>query len=604
MKNLSFDRLPFAAMLVLATSASLWSQACPSTDIGPQFFPAVVLNAEHPNAPYYCAAANGAPVPIPVTFHNPGPSSVVVIGINPTMQTCSLALADKPVSEPSAADIGKALGVTIPGASSVTGAGSGSDISSAQKSTADNLALQLGANKKPQKNPKESSSAYALKLQQVDKQMIDLQTNAQEVQSCLSAFQSGHQKVADLQLAADKFKTLVDNSINNASARVDTYNALIHKIETASAADWTGIRNEANQLERIAVSTPTLKDNTLAKDAVSPDEEKVLRQLQNKSYSDVATGLAVAAVDLLKDPSSQSGEVCKTDAQKTFADDQQFLTSLFSDVGGKSSLESNWKSRLTSMSTLATTLNSAEDKLVELLSKPEAFEIVQVISPSDRIQNTETVSLTCTSQASLLMKVNVNGDQDSGKGTPTKGADDSGTATKPANSKSTTTKFNLQFGQGQRVYISGGFAVVPLDTHVYSTSAAPGAPTTPATYVIVDTSDSSTRILPMALVHVRMFDVYLHNRYWANSFIPNYLSLGLTAKSDANKGTSPEYLFGPSFASIGHNLFLTVGAYAGEVERLGDGLTVGSTTTLAAANLPITQQYHWKVGFALSYKIK
>ena len=109
---------------------------------------------------------------------------------------------------------------------------------------------------------------------------------------------------------------------------------------------------------------------------------------------------------------------------------------------------------------------------------------------------------------------------------------------------------------------------MPLDTHVYSTSAAPGAPTTPATYVIVDTSDSSTRILPMGLAHVRIFDVYLREHYWANTFVPNYLSLGVTAKSDANKGTSPEYLFGPSFTSPGQNLFLTVAAYAGAVERL------------------------------------
>jgi hypothetical protein len=113
--------------------------------------------------------------------------------------------------------------------------------------------------------------------------------------------------------------------------------------------------------------------------------------------------------------------------------------------------------------------------------------------------------------------------------------------------------------------------------------------------------NSPTRVLPIALLNGRFYDCVSKNKlcYW----LPTNFSFGTTAKPD-NKGTLPEFLFGPSWTLVERQLFLTVGAYAGTQQRLLGGLAVGNTTTLAAANLPIAKEYHWNVGFAISWKVK
>jgi hypothetical protein len=101
------------------------------------------------------------------------------------------------------------------------------------------------------------------------------------------------------------------------------------------------------------------------------------------------------------------------------------------------------------------------------------------------------------------------------------------------------------------------------------------------------------------MLHGRLWD-QLPAKQWM-SFFPSYVSFGVTAKSSDNKGTNIEYLFGPSWGFAERQLFLTVGAYAGQQQRLGGSLSVGQATSLSAANLPISQTTVWKVGFAITW---
>jgi hypothetical protein len=113
-------------------------------------------------------------------------------------------------------------------------------------------------------------------------------------------------------------------------------------------------------------------------------------------------------------------------------------------------------------------------------------------------------------------------------------------------------------------------------------------------------NNSQTRILPIALLNSRFYDC--NPDQGKCLWVPQF-SVGITAKAD-DKGTSPEYLIGPSWAFVKRQLFITVGAYAGQQQRLLGGLQVGQTTSLSAANLPIAKEYHWSGAIALSWKIK
>src|SRR4029077_6444859 len=128
--------------------------------------------------------------------------------------------------------------------------------------------------------------------------------------------------------------------------------------------------------------------------------------------------------------------------------------------------------------------------------------------------------------------------------------------------------------------------------------ATPGG-SGPTANTIIQQQNSRTRILPIAMMHARYWD-QLPAKGWYQ-LVPNYFSAGVTAKSSDNKGTNIEYLFGPSWAFAERQIFFTAGAYAGQQQRLANSFTVGSTTALSSANLPITQTTIWKAGFAITW---
>jgi hypothetical protein len=79
-------------------------------------------------------------------------------------------------------------------------------------------------------------------------------------------------------------------------------------------------------------------------------------------------------------------------------------------------------------------------------------------------------------------------------------------------------------------------------------------------------------------------------------------SLGITGKND-NKGTDIEYLVGPSASFLNDQLFLTVGGYAGKQQALDGNLFPGAEVPKDLAEIPVHKNYHWKLGFALTYKL-
>ncbi|HXJ12911.1 MAG TPA: hypothetical protein VNH19_11610 [Candidatus Limnocylindrales bacterium] len=149
----------------------------------------------------------------------------------------------------------------------------------------------------------------------------------------------------------------------------------------------------------------------------------------------------------------------------------------------------------------------------------------------------------------------------------------------------------IHFGYGPRFTISGGIVTSFLENKQYTT----------ANGQIAYQNNSRTRILPIAALNGRFHDC--NPDTGVKCLLVPQISFGITAKSD-DKGTSPEYLVGPSWAFIDRQLFITLGAYAGQQQRLLGGLAVGQTTSLSAANLPIAKEYHWSGAIAITWKLK
>jgi hypothetical protein len=149
----------------------------------------------------------------------------------------------------------------------------------------------------------------------------------------------------------------------------------------------------------------------------------------------------------------------------------------------------------------------------------------------------------------------------------------------------------IHFGYGPRFTISGGMVTSFLENKQFTT----------ANGQIAYQNNSRTRILPIAVLNGRIHDCDPDTG--AKCLLVPQISFGLTAKAD-DKGTSPEYLVGPSWAFIDRQLFITLGAYAGQQQRLLGGLAVGQTTSLSAANLPVAKEYHWSGAIAITWKLK
>jgi hypothetical protein len=157
------------------------------------------------------------------------------------------------------------------------------------------------------------------------------------------------------------------------------------------------------------------------------------------------------------------------------------------------------------------------------------------------------------------------------------------------------TKIN--FGGRARFALAGGLVASLLERPEYQ--RVPGIVNGQVTNIVGLKRTSSTTILPLLMLHGRIYS----KPTW-NYVSGIHLSLGLTAKPNS-EGTSAEFLFGPSISFLEERMFLTIGGYAGKKQELEGNLVLGSQIpTDFGDELPVSEHYVWKPGFAITYKIK
>jgi hypothetical protein len=112
------------------------------------------------------------------------------------------------------------------------------------------------------------------------------------------------------------------------------------------------------------------------------------------------------------------------------------------------------------------------------------------------------------------------------------------------------------------------------------------------TRIVGLTSSSGYRLVPLALLHSRLFD------FGSHSF---YFSTGVTGKKSDDK-LEIEYLLGGTVNAYRRKIFLTFGAFAGKEAVLGGDFFLGAQLG-KDQNVTTTRRYVWKPAFAISYDI-
>lgn len=155
----------------------------------------------------------------------------------------------------------------------------------------------------------------------------------------------------------------------------------------------------------------------------------------------------------------------------------------------------------------------------------------------------------------------------------------------------------LNFGGRARFALAGGLVGSPFET--FNFVRVPALVNGQQKTVVGVNRSSTSRILPMAMLHGRVFD--LSRKLYLDGI---HLSLGVTAKPN-DEGTNVEYLVGPSFSFLEGRMFVTAGGYGGRTQRLEGNFTPGAEIPEGfSGELPVSQRFVWKPGFSLTYKIK
>lgn len=286
-------------------------------------------------------------------------------------------------------------------------------------------------------------------------------------------------------------------------------------------------------------------------------------------------------------------EACKQQLNPVIDADSAFLQALVQGTSSVSSAVDKWRTQLKTLNSLDAAIQKARGSVAAVLANPQNFIID---TPIHGNQQSVTVTMACSQVP--LQTISVAASDSSQQAPPAATAPPSSPS--PSKSDSSNPTFEVRFGDGPRFVFAGGVVISPLQQVTFSTTATPGGSGATAN-TIIRQQNSSTRVLPIAMLHGRYWDMIPKHEYKKCLWIPNYFSAGITAKSTDNNGTSIEYLFGPSWGLAGRQLFITAGAYAGRQQRLANSLTVGSTTSLGSSNLPTTQTLVWKAGFAITW---
>jgi hypothetical protein len=268
---------------------------------------------------------------------------------------------------------------------------------------------------------------------------------------------------------------------------------------------------------------------------------------------------------------------------KQLRDEEDFLENFLGPTTGTPESQA-FLNRLNALKTKYTQFTQAQSALDKLFSRPSSdnpFVLTKAIFNEKQADDEITL------EAGAPITV-INGQTSK---TSTNPAPPASAPTKTTTT--TTAAFDeiIHFGYGPRFTISGGMVTSFLENKQFTT----------ANGQIAYQNNSRTRILPIAVLNGRFHDCNPDTD--AKCLLVPQISFGITAKSD-DKGTSPEYMVGPSWAFIDRQLFITLGAYAGQQQRLLGGLAVGQTTSLSAANLPVAKEYHWSGAIAITWKLK
>ncbi len=167
------------------------------------------------------------------------------------------------------------------------------------------------------------------------------------------------------------------------------------------------------------------------------------------------------------------------------------------------------------------------------------------------------------------------------------------TADQPA-TYSDVTSVTLTLGQPLFAF-SAGFAVSPLAKISYQSLGATSGTSTSGNGTIGYSENSSTRVQPMAFLDASLID---GTTSWLHGSL--HMTAGFTLTS-GQLSTNPEFLFGPSLSFLKEQLFITVGAYGGFQQALQAGYTIGSAAP--GGSIPTLNQFHWKPGFAISWRV-
>ncbi|WP_263367907.1 hypothetical protein [Edaphobacter bradus] len=531
----------------------------------------------------YTDPGSGSSVVRPRTFANGDQVVFVLKDINPFLQRCTLTVNSTKVQESANASILSLIGGPL------------ADLSSSQ----------------PSQPPSKGGTAPPANLlpQAVIPQPAGKERPAPPpkpkptLQSCRDTYHqlSGYQTWREIFGSA----TILTNSINDAVTAVNgsaqEFNTRFSKVLTPSKCS-TLIPN-IDAITETSVKLPDLNVKFNKDDDSGGD---LAASLDRKPASDAANSIANAAVLLHGTLADGVEAECQSLLKDDIANDKQQLETIF-DASQKSAQILAWQSKLGEISTRRQQVADAVLKVHAVAGKQGSFYLSHEFDRAENTQATDTVTVSCSSVDTSQYTIAAQGASPAPAGgnptlasqpaSPPSSGQSAGSDPAPGGSDSSTLSrtYTYQFGHGQRTFIAGGISIAPLGQHSYTT----GSSTDSSKTIIIDQDNGSTRLLPMALVHVRYSD--FERAATLRPYLPKYLSAGLTAKPDATKGTSVEYLFGLSWASPGRYAFLTIGAYSGAVQQLQSGLKVGDTTSLAAASLPIAKPYHWKLGVAISF---
>jgi hypothetical protein len=505
----------------------------------------------NPTADYQITAATGSPVPLTSDFNYTRKNDTGVLirlkDINPYAFKCSVSSTSAPIKEPD-----------ISGFTSLIGG----------------VAANAGANIPSTANPTPTPApAVAPRV------LIERPAGAQ---SCFDAYNPTHQQIVRLHDVANLINSALQTTQSEQNSRLSSLQTELQSLRHQVACQQTVTQaNAVLNVQPFEISQVSMPSNTVAAAPTAAPLAKAIDWAEAE-----AQRLSQHLLDTLND-------ACRTAYRANTDQDLAFINALISVSSSMPSAVSTWRNQLKSLNTVRSNIITVRTSVRDTLASRSNFTQDLSIGGNQQI-------VTYTAKCTAVPELTIPSPDSTGSAPPAPSP-----APSPTPAPNTWTH-DFKFGVGPRLVIAGGVVISPLQQITFSTTATPGG-SGPTANTIIQQQNSSTRILPIAMLHGRFWDQLYRsgsnhpNWEMVSPILPNYFSAGVTAKSTDNNGTSIEYLFGPSWGLVNRQIFITAGAYAGHQQRLANSLTVGSATSLGSANLPITQTTIWKAGFAITW---